>query len=119
MKTGKVESVDLYDKTFDKYFNVSCSPIFNEQDEIVRHVDLIKDITKRKKTEIALEESEERYRSLFESAREGITITDSEGKILRMNDAFAVMLGYDSAEELVGFSAVELYHDRDARRILF
>ncbi len=119
LKTGKAESVDLYDKTFDKYFNVSCSPIFNERDEIVRHVDLIKDITESKKSEKALEESEERYRSLFESAREGITITDSEGKIVRMNDAFATMLGYDSAEELVGFSAVELYHDREARRILF
>ncbi len=76
-------------------------------------------IIERKKSEKALEESEERYRSLFESAKEGITITDSEGKIVRMNDSFAAMLGYDSAEELVGIPAVELYHDQKARTIMF
>ncbi len=57
LKTRNVESVDLYDKTFDKYFNVKSSPIFNKGNEIVGHVDLIRDITERKKTETELQKA--------------------------------------------------------------
>jgi len=55
LKTGKSESVDIYDKTFDKYLNVKSSPIFNKRDEVVGHVDLIRDITERKKAEDEIE----------------------------------------------------------------
>ncbi|MEE9509282.1 MAG: PAS domain S-box protein [Candidatus Bathyarchaeia archaeon] len=80
---------------------------------------IARDITERKKAENALHESEERYRTLFESAREGIIITGPDGRITRMNDAGASMLGYNSPEELVGIPAVELYLDPKARKVLF
>jgi PAS domain S-box-containing protein len=80
---------------------------------------ILQDITERKKTEKALIESEERFRSLFESAREGILFSGPEGKIMRVNSATATMLGYDSPEELVGVPAVELYQDPKAREAMF
>jgi PAS domain S-box-containing protein len=50
----------------------------------------------------ALHESEERYRSIFENALEGIfRITPSEG-FVDVNPALVQMLGYDSVDEVLG-----------------
>ena len=45
--------------------------------------------------------AEERYRSIFENAAEGIFRTTPEGRFLLANPALAHMLGYDSPEELI------------------
>lgn len=60
------------------------------------------DITDRKQAEEQLRQSEERYRSVFENAQEGIFRTTLEGKFLMANQAMARILGYDSPEELMG-----------------
>jgi PAS domain-containing protein len=52
-----------------------------------------RDITRRKQVEEALRESEQMYRSLFESAAEGIIIADIETKELKYaNSAICTML---------------------------
>jgi PAS domain S-box-containing protein len=58
------------------------------------------DITERIKTEEALRQSEERFRSLIENLPLGMSITSPEGQILMMNKAMLKMRGYDSLEEL-------------------
>jgi PAS domain S-box-containing protein len=60
------------------------------------------DITDRKQAEEALRESEERYRSIFETTLEGIYQTTPQGRYLRVNPAFAFMLGYVSPEDIIG-----------------
>lgn len=57
------------------------------------------DITERKKAEEALRESEECYRTLYESSRDGIATTNLKGTVTECNQAYAKMLGY-SREEL-------------------
>jgi PAS domain S-box-containing protein len=60
------------------------------------------DITERKRLEILLSESEERYRRLFETANDGILLLEkSEGNITHANPAVTAMLGY-SKEECIG-----------------
>jgi PAS domain S-box-containing protein len=62
----------------------------------------IRNITKRKEAIKALEESEIRYRRLFESAKDGILILDAEtGKIIDANLFFLKILNY-SREEVIG-----------------
>ncbi|HNW94511.1 MAG TPA: PAS domain S-box protein, partial [bacterium] len=58
------------------------------------------DITARKQAEAALRESEERYRSIFNNATEGIFQSTPQGRYLQMNPAFARMFGYDSPEAM-------------------
>jgi len=66
-------------------------------------------ITERKQTEGALRESEERYRTLVESAAEGILIANSETRKLQYaNPAFCTMLGY-SQEELTKMSVSDIH----------
>ena len=62
---------------------------------------LVRDITQRKQAEEKLTLSETRYRSLFESAKDGILVLDAEnGTIVEINPYLTDMLGY-SKEKLV------------------
>ena len=61
----------------------------------------ILDITRRKYSEAALAESEERYRTLVETMTEGMGAQDEHGIIQYVNGRLCEMLGY-SREELVG-----------------
>jgi PAS domain S-box-containing protein len=60
------------------------------------------DITERKRVEEALQDSEKRYRRLFESAKDGILILDADtGKVDDVNPFLLTLLGY-SYDELYG-----------------
>ena len=54
-----------------------------------------------KRMEERLKESEEKYRTIFESAPIGIFKSTPAGKFLEVNSALARILGYDSPEDLV------------------
>jgi diguanylate cyclase (GGDEF)-like protein/PAS domain S-box-containing protein len=60
-----------------------------------------KDVTDRKNAEKALEETERKYRDIFDGSPDGHFQTTIEGKALAANRAFASMLGYGSADEAV------------------
>jgi PAS domain S-box-containing protein len=59
-----------------------------------------RDITEKKEAEKKLKESENKYRTLFESSTDGIYSTDMEGKFIEVNEAFLKMLGYSRSELL-------------------
>jgi PAS domain S-box-containing protein len=66
-----------------------------------RNADLEKVETERVLTEKALRESEERYRTIFENAVEGIFQATPEGRYLSVNPAWAKMCGFSSPEEMI------------------
>jgi PAS domain S-box-containing protein len=59
------------------------------------------DITGRKQAEKAMREAEEKYRSIFENAVEGIYQTTPEGEFLAINPAAARTLGFASPEQIM------------------
>ena len=73
------------------------------------------------KTRKDLKASEEKYRSIFENAVEGIFRTTSEGRILSANPSLARVYGYESPEQLVESGvdlATEVYVNQDDRKRL-
>ncbi len=51
LETKQVESFDWYEERFGRYFSIKSAPIFDENGEIVKLVDLRRDITGLKSTE--------------------------------------------------------------------
>ncbi len=65
------------------------------------------DVTTQKQAEIALKESEERFRTLFDDAPVAVWTFDRDGKILSWNKASEQIYGW-SAEEAVGKTMFDL-----------
>ncbi len=56
----------------------------------------------KRRIKMKLIESEERFRSLFENSKDAIYITDKHGKVTYINSFAVNMLGYSSAEDVIG-----------------
>ena len=66
----------------------------------------------------ALSRSEERYRSLVENAVYGILRGDEKG-LLSVNPAFAKMLGYNRAEEVLRLQIADIWFDPQQRKRIY
>ncbi|MFX1569998.1 MAG: PAS domain S-box protein [Promethearchaeota archaeon] len=82
------------------YCEIKAAPIMNENLQYKGSFAYITDITARKTAEQQLKESENKYRTLFESSTDGIYSTDMEGKFIEVNEAFLKMLVYSRNELL-------------------
>jgi PAS domain S-box-containing protein len=76
----------------------------------IRTVAQLMDITDELQSAQALEASEYRYRSLVETMDSGLAVDNIDGKIVLVNDALCLMLGYDSLDELVGSPITKLMY---------
>ncbi|NQU35014.1 MAG: PAS domain S-box protein [Bacteroidetes bacterium] len=88
------------------YLEVDANPIF-DNNKIIGTNSYIWDITNRKKAELALNESEEKFRSIFECATDGLMVTDKKLKIIDVNPAFIKITGIPR-KSLVGQSGIEI-----------
>lgn len=80
-------------------------------------VGLVRDITKRKLSEKALVESEERFRGMFDNSTIGIYRTTPDGDILLANPSLLNLLGYESQEDLINVkNIIDIYADTNSRK---
>jgi len=91
----------------DTCFLARISPLTGETVMMVA-----RDITHRKQMEAALQDSEERFRTIFEQAAVGIFLTDMTGQFIRVNQRFCRILGYTEFE-LLNLTFQDVIHPED------
>lgn len=92
--------------------------INNYKGELTGKLITLRDISDQKQAELALLESERKYRSIFENSQVGIFRTEiNTGKMLECNDRMAIILGYANREELLkeGYISLEHYVNPEGR----
>jgi PAS domain S-box-containing protein len=69
----------------------------------------VRDITDRKRSELALRESEDRYRRLVERSPDAIAV-HCDGKFVFANEAAARLLGAQGAQQIIGLPLLDVVH---------
>ena len=82
------------------YVSESARTIRNLSGDILYYLGTVEDISERQRAEELIQESEERYRSLYNSMVDGVVVTDLEGKIIECNPSYLKMLGNYSLDEI-------------------
>ncbi len=101
--------------TFPALETVSAIKDLNEQ-TLYRVANLI-DITDRKKSEVALRQSEERFRIMFEQAAVGVAqVQSNSGKFIKINQRYCSILGF-SQKELLHMPFQDISHPDDLPNI--
>jgi two-component system, sporulation sensor kinase E len=102
-----------------RVFQVSASPIWNEDGGFAGSLAIVMNITERKEMEETLRESEERFRKIFESASDSIIYLDRSGRIINVNEKAVQVFG-GPKQELLGkhFIKIGIFSSRDIPRLL-
>jgi PAS domain S-box-containing protein len=78
--------------------SLNVAPIRNEQGQVTGASAVVRDITERKRAEEALQQSEFKFRALFESNVVPLAFWHMDGRILDANDAYLRLTGFNRAE---------------------
>ncbi|MEF3695011.1 MAG: response regulator, partial [Candidatus Cloacimonadota bacterium] len=102
------------------WMHVSGAPLRDGGGKVIGSVGVLTDVTESVKIREALNDSEAKYRSLFENAVVGILQSTLDDRYVMINPSYARILGYDSPEEAV--AAIKdihsIYVDPRQREIL-
>jgi len=91
---------------------ITSVPVKDDEGNVAGFQGVIRDVTERKRMEQTLRESEERYRSLYNSIRDAILVADTERNIIDCNLAFCDLFGY-ALDEIEGKKTHYVYESRD------
>ena len=92
-----------------RYYDIVCTPIKDENGEVTRVVLLYMDITQRIQMEQSLRQSEEKYRDLFENANDLIQSIGPDGAFQYVNRAWRETLGYGE-DEIRDLTVFDILH---------
>ncbi|MCJ7499417.1 PAS domain S-box protein [bacterium] len=103
---------DIESPVLGHYLRETILPIFSPEGRLVNTLTVLEDITEQKHAREALEESESRYKMLFDSIHDGVVVHEIEedgrpGRFLEVNRTFCQMTGY-SRKELLKITPLDL-----------
>lgn len=108
------ESVNYEMEFGGRHWSTHIEPLRDAVGRVQGVIGLSLDITEQRKVELALGETEERLRRVFESAPIGIALVSEDRRFLAMNPALCRLLGY-TEKELLGKTFLEVTHPDDLK----
>jgi PAS domain S-box-containing protein len=114
IKTKKITRFE--DERYGKNYEYRIYPILDEKNEVFNLSIIGLDVTKRKISENALKESEERFKAAFENAAVGMTLVDINMNFIQVNQTLSRITGY-SKEELISTNFFDIVYLDDLKTI--
>jgi PAS domain S-box-containing protein len=99
-------------------FTAYPTPLFDANGRLTGAVNMLVDISERKRAEETLRESEARLKAIVETTPECVKLVAGDGTLLMMNEAGLAMVGAGAAEDVTGSSIYDVIapEDRDSFR---
>lgn len=112
---GTIQTYSMEKRYYNKngaivWINLTVSLARDTQNNPEYFIGVIEDITAHKRAKDALRKSEELYRTIVETAQEGIWLIDNQALTTYVNPKMAEMFGY-SPDEMLGRSLYEFMDD--------
>jgi PAS domain S-box-containing protein len=99
-----------------RYVETSVSALYDSFGQPKGFCGIARDITERKKSEMALKESEEKYRTILEGIEEGYYEVDTAGNLVFFNESLAKILGY-CPDEMIGMNNRKYMSAETSKRV--
>ena len=99
-----------------RWLETHATPLRDRAGQIQSLLGITRDVTERRRAEETLRASEARYRTLFEHAPDGITVSDPDGRCLDANASACRMLGY-LRSELIGLRGVDVVQPSETQEV--
>ena len=109
LSSGRYEIAEMEVSTVSGVCLVSCTPVFDAAGAISSVIHIATDITEKKKAELQLQESEERFRKIFENSPLGMALVTPDFRFFSVNPAWVSMTGF-TEKELLGMSFTDITH---------
>jgi PAS domain S-box-containing protein len=102
------------------YLFATAAALHDSHGNVVGAIEVIRDITGRKRAEEALQKSEQLYRSVVDNSIDTYFRLDPQGSVVLVSPSGAELMGYDSPAEMVGLDITrDIFADpRDRDRFL-
>jgi diguanylate cyclase (GGDEF)-like protein/PAS domain S-box-containing protein len=112
---AKDKLIQLEDGT-DAWFDIYAYPIFDQEGNVSHVIEYLRDVTNRKLAEKATKSAYLELEQIFNTAADGMCVTDKSFKILRVNKTFLALFG-ESKENVVGRSCYEVFPDTNCNTL--
>lgn len=96
---------------------ISYQPVRDEAGEVMGVSIAVSDISDRKRTELALRESEEHYRHMVELNPHTPWVMDTQGRTMELSPRWEMMTGL-TAEQTLGDGWLDALHPDDVERVM-
>ncbi|PKN99934.1 MAG: hypothetical protein CVU42_06185 [Chloroflexi bacterium HGW-Chloroflexi-4] len=120
---GKIKEFSLEKQYIQKDGNIvwgelNASPLWEPgtQPEKYLHIAVVKDITEQKIAELALRDSEKKFREMVANLDEGLFSATMDGILVDHNEAFNRILGLPVQQDLRGFALPDFWENKEERQ---
>ncbi len=98
------------------WMEISASPLIDENGKITGFLGITRNINERKQAERALQESEEKYRTILEDIEDGYYEVDLNGTFTFFNDSLCRIFGY-SQNEMKGLNHRKCANEENSKKV--
>jgi len=99
-----------------RFFEIAHNPVINAVGQVIGASVFARDLTARKRAEKALQQSEERYRTILEETEEGYYEVDLAGTFTSVNDTGAQLLDH-SRKKLIGMNYRSIFSEQEQQNL--